>query len=65
MRQLVWPVILFSALAGAAYSACTSPAGADSQTRYDFTGHTLYYCNNTSWVSLSSGSIPAGTIAGL
>ena len=40
-------LVLFSAPAAA---SCTSPDGAESQTRYDFTAHKQYYCNGTNWV---------------
>ena len=35
-----------------AFADCTSPAGVESQTIYDFTGHALKVCTGTSWVSL-------------
>lgn len=39
-----------------ARAACSSPAGAESQTRYDFTSHSLLYCNGTSWVKVESAT---------
>ncbi|WP_162891703.1 hypothetical protein [Profundibacter amoris] len=37
------------------FAACTLPAGGESQTRYDFTAHKMYYCDNTNWIE-SGGS---------
>lgn len=42
-----------------AYAACTNPEGVASLTRYDFTANKLYYCNDTAWVELGGGSLPA------
>ncbi len=56
--------LLFAALFAAlfsfpAFAACTSPAGAESQTRYDFAAHEMLYCDGTDWVgSASRGSLP-------
>lgn len=41
---------------GAAWAACTSPAGDESTMRYDFTAHALYLCTGTSWLTMSGGS---------
>lgn len=50
-----------------AFAACTSPAGAESQSRYDFTAHKLYYCDNTNWIESggsSGGVIPVKIFSG-
>lgn len=54
-------ILLLMALAlvsapGAAFADCTSPAGVESQTQYDFTGHVLKYCDGTNWLSMGGGS---------
>ncbi|MBL1436413.1 MAG: hypothetical protein COB08_009470 [Rhodobacteraceae bacterium] len=46
-------LLLFSS--SQAFAACTSPAGGESQTRYDFTAHKLYYCDNTNWIESGGG----------
>lgn len=39
------------------YAACTTPNGQESQTRYDFAVHKMYYCDNSDWLELgASGS---------
>lgn len=38
-----------------AIAACTSPAGVNSQTRYDFAAHKMFVCNNTDWLEIPSG----------
>jgi hypothetical protein len=47
-----------------AFALCSSPSGAESQTRYDFTGHKMYYCDGTNWVegggSAASMTCPSG-----
>lgn len=53
-------LLLFLFLSNQASAACTSPAGGESQTRYDFTAHKLYYCNNTDWIE-SGGSGGGGS----
>lgn len=68
MRYLL--VFLFSLfLIHPALADCTSPAGAESQTRYDFTAHKLYYCDGTNWVesggAAGGADIPQGTLCGL
>ena len=45
-------VILFPIFASNAQAACSSPTGVASQTRYDFTAHKMYYCDNTNWVEM-------------
>lgn len=45
-----------------AWADCVSPAGVESQTRYDFTLHTLHYCNGTDWVE-SGGAGGGGASA--
>lgn len=51
-------VVLFFVLAlpSTARAACTSPAGSESQTLYDFTNHVLKYCDNTSWLTFVAGA---------
>ena len=53
---IVMPTLAF--WSDKALADCTSPAGVESQTIYDFTGHALKVCTGTSWVSLdgSGGS---------
>jgi hypothetical protein len=38
-----------------AYAQCSSPEGQETQTRYDFATHEMYYCNNTNWVEMGGG----------
>jgi len=59
-------LLLFLFLSNQASAACTSPAGADSQTRYDFTAHKMYYCDNTNWVEMGGGAgiIPTNIYSG-
>lgn len=46
-------LVLFSS--NQVFAACTSPAGGESQTRYDFTAHKMYYCDNTNWIESGGG----------
>lgn len=61
MRLLISALLFTLFISGQAFAACSSPAGVASQTRYDFTAHKLYYCNNTNWVEYgnSGGSASA------
>jgi len=51
--RIVLALCLMLFLSNQAQAACVAPVGADSQTRYDFAGHKMYYCNNTNWVEMS------------
>lgn len=51
----VFAAIMLLFIAVPAQAACNSPTGQDSQTRYDFTAHKMYYCNNTNWVEMGGG----------
>lgn len=59
-------LLLFSS--NQAQAACASPVGAASQTRYDFAGQKMYYCDNTNWVemggSAGSGVSPTNVFTG-
>jgi hypothetical protein len=44
-----------------AHADCTSPAGEESRTIYDFTTHVMKICNGTSWLSMSGGESSSGT----
>lgn len=48
--RLALLTILFAFIAAPAFAACTSPDGQESQTRYDFTSHKMFYCNGTNWI---------------
>lgn len=50
LRALLLTIFLSVSVTLPALADCTSPAGAESQTRYDFSTHKLYYCNGTSWI---------------
>lgn len=39
-----------------AFANCSSPSGTASQTRYDFTGNKMYYCDNTNWVAMGASA---------
>lgn len=38
-----------------AWADCSSPDGVESQTRYDFAAHKMFYCNGTQWVESGGG----------
>jgi len=62
LRTLIFAMLPMALLMGGmARAACTSPAGVEGTMNYDFTGHVLYYCNNTSWVP-ASGSVSADSL---
>ncbi len=54
MRYFLFVMFLAAFVNGSAFAACTSPAGQPSQTRYDFAGNKLYYCNNSVWVEMGA-----------
>ncbi len=57
MSKYLLFVFLFF-LSAPAFADCTSPAGVNSQTRYDFAQHKMLYCNGTNWVAIpSSGGL--------
>ncbi len=35
-----------------AYADCTGPAGVNSQTRYDFALHKMFYCDGNDWIGI-------------
>lgn len=51
----VFGIIIMTTFVSPAFADCASPSGAESQTRYDFTAHTMYYCNGTDWVEGGGG----------
>lgn len=58
-------IIIFFAISlmvfsNAAAADCSLPDGQESQTRYDFSAHKLYYCNGTDWVESGGGSGSGG-----
>jgi hypothetical protein len=56
MRALLRLLVLsFALLAGQAYAACTSPAGAAGRMVYAGNFNTMAYCNGTNWVSMAGG----------
>ena len=43
-------LVLFSLfISSSAFADCTAPDGLESQTRYDFGTHKMYFCNGASW----------------
>lgn len=58
MNKIYRFILLFFILlsSNSAFAACTSPAGAASQTRYDFGLNKMYYCNDTDWIESGGGS---------
>ena len=52
MFRLFYAALLAATFSTAAFAACTSPAGQESQTRYDYAAHKMYYCNNSVWVEM-------------
>lgn len=53
--KAILAAIMLLLISAPAQAACNSPSGQDSQTRYDFTAHKMYYCNNTNWVEMGGG----------
>ncbi|MFA5592387.1 MAG: hypothetical protein WC989_03640 [Micavibrio sp.] len=51
-RLLFFVFFLYPAFS---YAACVSPAGGESETRYDFSQHKMYYCNGMEWVGAGGG----------
>ena len=51
MSKYLLFVFLFF-LSAPAFADCTSPAGVNSQTRYDFAQHKMFYCDGSNWVSI-------------
>ena len=49
-NYLLFLLVLTLLSSNQAFAACTSPAGAASQTRYDFGLNKMYYCNDTDWI---------------
>ena len=54
LRHFYSVLVLLCLFSVSAHAACTSPDGAESQTRYDFGAHKMYYCNNSSWVEMGA-----------
>ena len=48
MRRFFFILVLIT-LPSSARADCLSPAGLESQTRYDFATHKMYFCNGTDW----------------
>lgn len=46
--------LLFAA--PAAMAACNTPAGENSQTRYDFVAHKMFVCNGSTWLEIPGGA---------
>jgi hypothetical protein len=44
---------LFTLPALPALADCSSPAGVEGHTRYDFTAHGLFVCTGTNWIDMS------------
>ncbi len=63
MFRLFYAALFAATFSTAAFAACTSPAGQESQTRYDYAAHKMYYCNNSVWAEM--GASAADTLAGL
>lgn len=62
-RILFLSILVSAAFSTPARAACTSPNGQETQTRYDFAAHKLYYCNNTNWVEMGGLTNPlTGTL---
>lgn len=55
MRRLLVTTMMVMTISAHAYAQCTSPDGEETQTRYDFTVHKMYYCDNTNWVEMGAG----------
>lgn len=52
----LFAALFFAIFSVSAYASCTSPDGAESQTRYDFTAHKMYYCNGADWLQMGNDS---------
>ncbi len=53
MSKYLLFVFLFF-LSAPAFADCASPAGVNSQTRYDFAQHKMLYCNGSNWIAIPS-----------
>jgi hypothetical protein len=65
MLIMISLLILFHS--NTASAACSSPDGAESQTRYDFAAHKLFYCNGSAWIEEGpgpTGGLPEGCLEG-
>ena len=59
MRHFLFAALFAALFSTPAFAACTAPAGAESQTRYDFGTHRMYYCNNSQWVEMGANPLTA------
>ncbi len=54
--RLIFLFAAFVMMFPGAAAACLSPAGQESQTRYDFSAHKMFYCDGDDWVEVGGGA---------